>query len=124
MVISNVEIFMNIENKFKKHLRVIVCGSVDEGKSTLIGRLLYDANKIHKDQLKKLRKDSKNTTNPDQLDFSLLVDGLSAEIEQGITIDVAYRYFSTNKNSCLIIKRNKPLRMFVHLTNDEFQILP
>lgn len=63
MVISNVEIFMQIEKKIKEHLRVIVCGSVDDGKSTLIGRLLYDANKIHKDQLKTLQEESKKQIN-------------------------------------------------------------
>ena len=93
---------MNIENKFQKPLRVIVCGSVDDGKSTLIGRLLYDAKKIYKDQLKSLRVESKKTSKEDKLDFSLLVDGLSAEREQGITIDVAYRYFSTKKNKIII----------------------
>jgi len=102
MVISNVEIFMQIEKKIKEHLRVIVCGSVDDGKSTLIGRLLYDANKIHKDQLKTLQEESKKTNKQNKLDFSLLVDGLHAEREQGITIDVAYRYFSTNKNKIII----------------------
>ena len=102
MVISDAETSMNIENKFQKPLRVIVCGSVDDGKSTLIGRLLYDAKKIYKDQLKSLREESNKTSKEDKLDFSLLVDGLSAEREQGITIDVAYRYFSTKKNKIII----------------------
>ena len=93
---------MDIKNKLQKHLRVIVCGSVDDGKSTLIGRLLYDTKKIHNDQLKTLREESKKTSTKDKLDFSLLVDSLSAEREQGITIDVAYRYFSTNKNKIII----------------------
>ena len=83
-------------------MRVIVCGSVDDGKSTLIGRLLFDAKKIHKDQLMNLKEESKKTNKQDKLDFSLLVDGLSAEREQGITIDVAYRYFSTSKSKIII----------------------
>ena len=93
---------MDIKNKLQKHLRVIVCGSVDDGKSTLIGRLLYDTKKIHNDQLKTLRAESKKTSTKDKLDFSLLVDSLSAEREQGITIDVAYRYFSTKKKKIII----------------------
>src|SRR5437762_2345819 len=77
-------------------LRFITCGSVDDGKSTLIGRMLYDAGLIADDQLAALANDSKKAGMRDgALDFSFLVDGLSAEREQGITIDVAYRYFST-----------------------------
>jgi sulfate adenylyltransferase large subunit len=84
-------------------LRFITCGSVDDGKSTLIGRLLYDANAVFDDQLEALKRDSKKFgTTGDDLDFALLVDGLSAEREQGITIDVAYRYFSTPKRAFII----------------------
>ncbi|WP_082490735.1 sulfate adenylyltransferase subunit CysN [Aureimonas sp. Leaf454] len=84
-------------------LRFITCGSVDDGKSTLIGRLLYDANAVFDDQLEALKRDSKKFgTTGEDLDFALLVDGLSAEREQGITIDVAYRYFSTSKRAFII----------------------
>ncbi len=84
-------------------LRFITCGSVDDGKSTLIGRLLYEANAIFDDQMVALERDSKRfgTTGGD-LDFALLVDGLSAEREQGITIDVAYRYFSSAKRPYIV----------------------
>ncbi|UIJ71934.1 sulfate adenylyltransferase subunit CysN [Aurantimonas sp. HBX-1] len=84
-------------------LRFITCGSVDDGKSTLIGRLLYETNAVFDDQLETLKRDSKKfgTTGAD-LDFALLVDGLSAEREQGITIDVAYRYFSTGNRAFII----------------------
>ncbi|WP_294645320.1 sulfate adenylyltransferase subunit CysN [uncultured Aureimonas sp.] len=84
-------------------LRFITCGSVDDGKSTLIGRLLYDTNSVFDDQLDTLKRDSKKFgTTGEDLDFALLVDGLSAEREQGITIDVAYRYFSTGKRAFII----------------------
>ncbi|RFC64118.1 sulfate adenylyltransferase subunit CysN [Fulvimarina endophytica] len=84
-------------------LRFITCGSVDDGKSTLIGRLLFETNAVFDDQMEALEKDSKKfgTTGGD-LDFALLVDGLSAEREQGITIDVAYRYFSTSRRAFII----------------------
>ena len=84
-------------------LRFLTCGSVDDGKSTLIGRLLYEQKLIFDDQLSALEKDSKKhgTTGPD-IDFALLVDGLEAEREQGITIDVAYRYFATEKRSFIV----------------------
>ncbi|MCW4115368.1 sulfate adenylyltransferase subunit CysN [Aurantimonas sp. MSK8Z-1] len=84
-------------------LRFITCGSVDDGKSTLIGRLLYDNRAVFDDQLEALERDSRKfgTTGGD-LDFALLVDGLSAEREQGITIDVAYRYFSTDRRAFII----------------------
>src|SRR5262245_65700351 len=75
-------------------LRLLTCGSVDDGKSTLIGRLLYDSQKVPDDQLKSLEEESKRFgTVGDALDLALLLDGLQAEREQGITIDVAYRYF-------------------------------
>src|ERR1051326_4490003 len=77
-------------------LRFITCGSVDDGKSTLIGRLLYETKLIFQDQLEALKQDSqKFGTQGERLDFALLVDGLQAEREQGITIDVAYRFFAT-----------------------------
>lgn len=87
----------------KELLRFITCGSVDDGKSTLIGRLLHDSKLIYEDQLAAVKRDSqrKNST-IDELDLSLLVDGLQAEREQGITIDVAYRYFSTDKRKFII----------------------
>src|SRR6516225_11186018 len=75
-------------------LRFLTCGSVDDGKSTLIGRLLYEKKLIFEDQLSALERDSKKFgTTEDAIDYALLVDGLEAEREQGITIDVAYRYF-------------------------------
>jgi bifunctional enzyme CysN/CysC len=84
-------------------LRVLTCGSVDDGKSTLLGRLLFDASLIPDDHLAALRKDSAGRpTGPEGLDFSLLVDGLAAEREQGITIDVAYRYFATPRRSFIV----------------------
>jgi sulfate adenylyltransferase large subunit len=84
-------------------LRFITCGSVDDGKSTLIGRLLHDAGQIPEDQLAALGKDSqKFGTQGEALDFALLVDGLAAEREQGITIDVAYRYFATARRSFIV----------------------
>jgi bifunctional enzyme CysN/CysC len=87
----------------KTLLRFITCGSVDDGKSTLIGRLLYESKMIFEDQLSALAADSKQVgTRAGELDFALLVDGLSAEREQGITIDVAYRYFSTDKRKFIV----------------------
>ncbi len=87
----------------KEMLRFITCGSVDDGKSTLIGRLLYDCNQVFDDQLESLEADSKKDgTQGAKLDFALLVDGLSAEREQGITIDVAYRFFSTEKRKFIV----------------------
>jgi len=87
----------------KSLLRFLTCGSVDDGKSTLIGRLLYDSQLILDDQLASLRRESRNrTTSEEGIDFSLLVDGLAAEREQGITIDVAYRFFSTDKRKFIV----------------------
>lgn len=87
----------------KELLRLITCGSVDDGKSTLIGRLLHDTKLIYEDQLASIKKDSaKFGSAGDDLDLALLVDGLAAEREQGITIDVAYRYFSTEKRKFII----------------------
>lgn len=87
----------------KSLLRFITCGSVDDGKSTLIGRLLYDSKMIFEDQLEQLESDSKKLgTQGDEIDFALLVDGLAAEREQGITIDVAYRFFATDKRKFIV----------------------
>ena len=84
-------------------LRFITCGSVDDGKSTLIGRLLFESRQVFDDQLAALAEDSKRFgTQGKELDFALLVDGLSAEREQGITIDVAYRYFSTPRRRFIV----------------------
>ena len=90
-------------HEHKSLLRFITCGSVDDGKSTLIGRLLYDSKMIFEDQLAALEADSKKVgTQGGALDFALLVDGLAAEREQGITIDVAYRFFSTDKRKFIV----------------------
>src|SRR5688500_10204543 len=87
----------------KDLLRFLTCGSVDDGKSTLIGRLLYEAKMIFDDQLAALKADSMRMgTRGNEIDFALLVDGLSAEREQGITIDVAYRFFSTDKRKFIV----------------------
>ena len=84
-------------------LRFITCGSVDDGKSTLIGRMLYESQMIFDDQVASLKKDSKkHGTQGEDIDFALLVDGLSAEREQGITIDVAYRFFSSSKRKFIV----------------------
>src|SRR3954449_88185 len=85
----------------KELLRLTTAGSVDDGKSTLIGRLLYDSKGVYEDQLASVKKASVNR-NAGPIDFSLLTDGLRAEREQGITIDVAYRYFSTPKRKFII----------------------
>jgi bifunctional enzyme CysN/CysC len=90
-------------HQHKSLLRFITCGSVDDGKSTLIGRLLYDSKMIFEDQLEALTADSKRVgTQGQEIDFALLVDGLAAEREQGITIDVAYRFFSTEKRKFIV----------------------
>ena len=86
----------------KELLRFITCGSVDDGKSTLIGRLLYETKKVFEDHLMALKAEAKYKRTEDEIDFSLLVDGLQAEREQGITIDVAYRYFTTDKRKFII----------------------
>ncbi len=87
----------------KSLLRFITCGAVDDGKSTLIGRLLYDTKLVYEDQLAALQSDSKKFgTQGERIDFALLVDGLAAEREQGITIDVAYRFFSTEKRKFIV----------------------
>ena len=90
-------------HQHKTMLRFITCGSVDDGKSTLIGRLLYDSKMIFEDQLAALENDSKRVgTQGQEIDFALLVDGLAAEREQGITIDVAYRFFATEKRKFIV----------------------
>jgi bifunctional enzyme CysN/CysC len=90
-------------HQHKSLLRFITCGSVDDGKSTLIGRLLYDSKMIFEDQLAALEADSKRVgTQGQEIDFALLVDGLAAEREQGITIDVAYRFFATEKRKFIV----------------------
>ena len=90
-------------HQHKSLLRFITCGSVDDGKSTLIGRLLYDSKMIFEDQLESLTADSKKMgTQGQEIDFALLVDGLAAEREQGITIDVAYRFFATEKRKFIV----------------------
>src|SRR5437870_12447172 len=88
----------------KELLRFLTCGSVDDGKSTLIGRLLHDTEMIYEDQLAAVKRDSAKhgTTGTGEVDLALLTDGLKAEREQGITIDVAYRYFSTDKRKFII----------------------
>ena len=91
------------QHERKELLRLLTCGSVDDGKSTLIGRLLHDSKMIYEDQLAAITKDSiKSGTTGGKVDLALLVDGLQAEREQGITIDVAYRYFSTSKRKFII----------------------
>src|ERR1700710_1665909 len=91
------------EQENKSFLRFLTCGSVDDGKSTLIGRLLYDSKMRFEDQLSALEKDSKKFgTDGENIDFALLVDGLEAEREQGITIDVAYRFFATDKRKFVV----------------------
>jgi sulfate adenylyltransferase subunit 1 len=91
------------QHEHKDLLRFLTCGNVDDGKSTLIGRLLHDSKMIYEDQLEAVQRDSKKVgTQGEQIDLALLVDGLQAEREQGITIDVAYRYFSTEKRKFII----------------------
>jgi bifunctional enzyme CysN/CysC len=101
--IADVEDYLRTQEA-KTLLRLITCGSVDDGKSTLLGRLLYDCKLLFEDQLASLQSDSARfgTTGTDTLDLALLVDGLAAEREQGITIDVAYRFFTTDKRKFII----------------------
>ena len=103
-VTSNQKTIQSIDKKLKKNLlRFITCGSVDDGKSTLLGRLLYDKKAIFSDQLAQLQADSKKFgSQGGSIDYALLLDGLSAEQEQGITIDVAYRFFSTKKRHFIV----------------------
>ncbi len=102
MPTQNIEEYLRDQGG-KPTLRFLTCGSVDDGKSTLIGRLLYDSKLIFEDQLAALEADSKKLgTQGEDIDFALLVDGLAAEREQGITIDVAYRYFATDKRKFVV----------------------
>jgi bifunctional enzyme CysN/CysC len=102
LIAQDIEAYLH-QHEHKSLLRFITCGSVDDGKSTLIGRLLYDSKMIFEDQLAALEADSKKIgTQGGDLDFALLVDGLAAEREQGITIDVAYRFFSTDKRKFIV----------------------
>lgn len=100
--LADIQIFLDQDQK-KDLLRFLTAGSVDDGKSTLIGRLLFDSKKIYEDQLSALERDSKRIGHAgEKIDYALLLDGLKAEREQGITIDVAYRYFSTSKRKFII----------------------
>ncbi len=108
MTMQDEKIKLDIEAYLKEHenkdmLRFLTCGSVDDGKSTLIGRMLYDSKMVFEDQLKATEDESKKYgTTGEKIDFALLVDGLQSEREQGITIDVAYRFFSTEKRKFII----------------------
>ena len=102
LIAEDIDQYLDV-HQHKTMLRFITCGSVDDGKSTLIGRLLYDSKMIFEDQLAALEADSKRVgTQGREIDFALLVDGLAAEREQGITIDVAYRFFSTEKRKFIV----------------------
>jgi bifunctional enzyme CysN/CysC len=102
LIAEDIETYLRL-HQTKTLLRFITCGSVDDGKSTLIGRLLYDSKMIFEDQLAALEADSKRVgTQGQDIDFALLVDGLAAEREQGITIDVAYRFFATEKRKFIV----------------------
>jgi bifunctional enzyme CysN/CysC len=102
LIETDIEAYLHA-HQHKSLLRFLTCGSVDDGKSTLIGRLLYDSKMIFEDQLAALEADSKKVgTQGGEIDFALLVDGLAAEREQGITIDVAYRFFSTDKRKFIV----------------------
>src|SRR5919198_1059566 len=102
LITEDIEAYLHA-HEHKSLLRFITCGSVDDGKSTLIGRLLYESQLLFEDQLAALEADSKRDgTQGDGLDFALLLDGLAAEREQGITIDVAYRHFSTPRRRFII----------------------
>jgi bifunctional enzyme CysN/CysC len=102
LIAEDIDAYLD-QHQHKSLLRFITCGSVDDGKSTLIGRLLYDSRMIFEDQLAALESDSaKHGTQGQEIDFALLVDGLAAEREQGITIDVAYRFFTTEKRKFIV----------------------
>ena len=102
LIAEDIDAYLD-QHQHKTMLRFITCGSVDDGKSTLIGRLLYDSKMIFEDQLSALESDSKKVgTQGQEIDFALLVDGLAAEREQGITIDVAYRFFNTEKRKFIV----------------------
>ncbi len=102
LIAEDIDAYLDV-HQHKTMLRFITCGSVDDGKSTLIGRLLYDSKMIFEDQLAALENDSRKVgTQGQEIDFALLVDGLAAEREQGITIDVAYRFFNTEKRKFIV----------------------
>jgi bifunctional enzyme CysN/CysC len=102
LIAEDIDAYLD-QHRHKTMLRFLTCGSVDDGKSTLIGRLLYDSKMIFEDQLAALEADSKKMgTQGQEIDFALLVDGLAAEREQGITIDVAYRFFATEKRKFIV----------------------
>ena len=102
LIATNIDQYLH-QHEHKSLLRFITCGSVDDGKSTLIGRLLYDSKMLFEDTIASIEADSRKWgTQGDNLDFALLVDGLAAEREQGITIDVAYRFFSTDKRKFIV----------------------
>jgi len=102
LIATDIDAYLH-QHQHKSLLRFITCGSVDDGKSTLIGRLLYDSKMIFEDQLAALEADSKRVgTQGQDIDFALLVDGLAAEREQGITIDVAYRFFSIDRRKFIV----------------------
>ena len=102
LIATDIETYL-AEHERKDLLRFLTCGSVDDGKSTLIGRLLHDSKMIYEDHMAGLEADSATFGSAgDQVDLALLMDGLKAEREQGITIDVAYRYFSTARRLSLI----------------------
>ena len=99
---TDLQKFLAAQEK-KTLLRFLTCGSVDDGKSTLIGRLLWETKVLFEDQLAVLEADSKKVgTRGEKIDYALLLDGLAAEREQGITIDVAYRFFSTDKRKFIV----------------------
>ncbi|HEX4245782.1 MAG TPA: GTP-binding protein, partial [Acidimicrobiales bacterium] len=102
LAVGDIDAYLDAHER-KSMLRFITCGSVDDGKSTLIGRLLYESKLIFEDHLTALEADSRSVgTQGGELDFALLVDGLAAEREQGITIDVAYRFFSTEARKFIV----------------------
>ncbi len=121
-ILSNISEYLE-EYQNKDLLRFITCGSVDDGKSTLIGRLLFESKQIFDDQF----IDIKDKNNPSKIDFSLLVDGLSAEREQGITIDVAYRFFSTSNRRFIVIDapghEQYTRNMFTGASNAELSLI-
>ena len=102
MEVATIDEFLERDQR-KELLRLLTAGSVDDGKATLIGRLLYDSKRLYEDQLQALERDSRRVGSAgEHIDYALLCDGLRAEREQGITIDVAYRYFSTNRRKFII----------------------
>src|SRR5678816_1018290 len=101
LIEQDVETYLR-QHENKELLRFVAVGSVDDGKSTLIGRLLHDTHAVYEDQLSAVKRASKQGLGDEEIDFSLFTDGLRAEREQGITIDVAYRYFSTENRKFII----------------------